>query len=534
MPFVTRRAFFFCSLSKMESVEIYHENKFYFIILLSIFNCSTSYAGDSAVIDQTWQDIQSTARDAVVQIFSTSRDTNWFNPYVVCGTKTPCGTGFFINDDGYIATCAHIVHQALAVYIAIPALGKQRLKATVVGMCPQHDVALLRLDDKALSLIRNAMGKVHYLEMGDSAIIQRGENILSLGYPGTTIEMDQLKGNVGVISARLNRLFQFDAPVNPGNSGGPILNKQGAVIGITASQMREAQNSNFAVPIDMFKSLLPALEEHRVLKINDNGIIWAFTNEETRKYFNCLENGCLVCDVVKASPAALAGLKSNDIIYAVDRYPVDNYGEIEALCDDEKMRFDAYIGQQPVGAEVSLKIYRDGQPLDLIITITCEDKDSITFRYPAYEKIEYEIFAGMIVMPLTENYIYACAKDRPGLQRYLTTLYNTGPRLVIANVFSNSKLFHLQTIRYADTINEVNGEQVNTLDDFRKALAKSINTGVVVIKTVDEMMLETDNVLTVLSLYDSCKETVELSYVHQYPLSEAVKQLIEQVDSSLL
>lgn len=510
------------------------KHKFYSIVLLGVLSYSGLCNADAALTDQSWQNIQSTVRDAVVQIFATSRDTNWFNPYVVCGTKTPTGTGFFINDQGHIATCAHVVHQALSIYVAVPALGKQRLKATVIGMCPQHDVALLRLDDKSLSLIRNALGQVHYLEMGDSTIIQRGENILSLGYPGTTIEIEQLKGNVGVISARLNRLFQFDAPVNPGNSGGPILNKDGEVIGITASQMQEAQNSNFAVPIDIFRSLLPALSQHRVLIINDSGIIWVPTNEETRRYFGCPQSGCLVCDVVELSPSGLAGLKSNDIIYAVNEYLLDNYGEIEALCDDERMRFDAYIAQQPVDAKVSLKIYRDGNPLELIMTVTCEDKHSIRFRYPAYEKIDYEIFAGMIIMPLSTNYIYACAKNRPGLQRYLTSLYHEGARLVVANVFSNSKLFHMQTIHYGDTINEVNGERVTTLDDFRKALHKSSDTGVVVMKTTDEMLLETANVLTVLSLYDSCKETVELSQVHQYPLSDSTKQLIQNVDDTLL
>jgi serine protease Do len=510
------------------------KNNVYFKVLLSVLSYSASYTNDFPIIDQTWQDIQFTARDAVVQIFSTSRDINWFNPYVVCGTSTPMGTGFFINDEGYIATCAHVVHQALAIYITTPTLGKQRLKATVVGMCPQHDIALLQLDEKSLSLIRKTMGKVHYLETGDSTTVQRGENILSLGYPGTTIELDQLKGTVGVISARLNRLFQFDAPVNPGNSGGPILNRQGKVIAITTAQMEKAQNTNFGIPINIFTSSLSALQTHQVLKISDNGIVWIPTNEEVRAYFNCPENGCLVCDIIPLSPAELAGLKINDIIYKVNEYSVDNYGEIEALCDDEKMQFDSYINQQPVEAKISLGIYRDGKPLELILEISCDNEDGITFKYPAYEKIDYEIFGGMIIMPLTANYIYACTKHRPGLQRYLTLLYNTGPRLVVANVFSNSKLFHMDTIHLADTINEVNGELVKTLDDFRKALTKSVETGIVLIKTTDEMMLETNNVLTVLSLHDSCKETVELSYVHQYPLSETVRELIKHVDDSLL
>lgn len=502
------------------------KNNVYFMILLNMVSCLVLSANEPPIVDQTWQDIQFTARDAVVQIFATSRETNWFNPYVVCGTKTPSGTGFFINDQGYIATCAHIVHQAIAVYIAIPALGKQRFKATVVGICPQHDIALLQLDEKAFNVIRNAMGQFPYLNMGDSDIIQRGETILSLGYPGTTIEMDQLKGNIGVVSARLNRLFQFDVPVNPGNSGGPLLNKHGEVIAITVAQMQAAQNSNFGTPINIFKSLLPALHNHRLLRINDNGIIWIYTNEETRKYFNCPKNGCLVADIIQSSPASLAGLQVNDIIYQIDHYFIDNYGEIEALCDDERMRFDSYINQLPVGAQVSLGVYRDGKPLNITIIITCEDKEGIIFKYPTYEKIEYEIFAGMIIMPLTINYIYACAKERPSLQRYLTLLYNNEPRLVVANIFSDSQLFHMQTIRWGDTINELNGEKVRTLTDFRNALAKSSDTGLVVIKTTDEIMLETNNVLTVLSLPDSCRETVDLSYVHQYPLSETTKILI--------
>jgi PDZ domain-containing secreted protein len=125
-------------------------------------------------------------------------------------------------------------------------------------------------------------------------------------------------------------------------------------------------------------------------------------------------------------------------------------------------------------------------------------------------------------------------KDRGGLRRYLTNLYGNGSRLVVTNVFSDSKISHMQSIRYGDTINEVNGEKVRTLDDFRKALAKSVETGYVVIKTTDEITLDTDNVITVLELEDSCRETVELSYVHQYPLSQSTKELVAQVDDSLL
>lgn len=508
---------------------MFYKKKYRVVLLLSMVHCLMEY-GQEVPIDQAWRDVQAITRDAVIHIFSTSRPTNWFNPYVVCGTSTTTGTGFFINEEGCIATCSHVVDQALSVYVTIPALGKQRLKAHVVGICPQHDVALLQLDEKALSLIRKTVGVVKYLHMGDSHTVQRGENVLSLGYPGTTVETDQIKGTAGVISARLNSLFQLDAPINPGNSGGPILNKDGMVIGIANSVIVNAQNSNFATPINIFKALLPALQEYQLLKIKDNGIIWNFTTEEIRNYFNCpVQGGCLVCDVTPSSPAAFAGVQANDILYAIDGYEIDNYGEIKALCDDETITFDSYIQQQPINAEIVLKVYRDGQPLELVVKITCNNNDSMSFKYPVYESIDYEMFAGMIIMPLTVNYINAC-KERGGLRRYLTNLYGNGSRLVVANVFSDSKISHMQSIRYGDTINEVNGEKVTTLDDFRKALGKSIETGYVVIKTTDEITLDTDNVLTVLSLEDSCRETVELSHTHQYPLSPVVKDLIAQVD----
>ena len=323
--------------------------KRYFVGLLSVLIYSIACAQEAPTTDQAWQEVQAATRDAVVHIFSTSRATNWFNPYVVCGTSTSTGTGFFINEDGCIVTCSHVVDQALSVYVTIPTLGKQRLKAHVVGICPQHDVALLQLDEKAVALVRKTVGKITYVQMGDSDMVQRGENVLALGYPGTTIETDQIKGTAGVISARLNSLFQLDAPINPGNSGGPIFNRDGMVIGIANSVIINAQNSNFATPINIFKTFSPALREFQLLKIKSNGIIWTFTTPEIRDYFNCpIEGGCLVCDVVSSSPAACAGVEANDIICTIDEYDIDNYGEIKALCDDEKIMFDSYIHQQSI------------------------------------------------------------------------------------------------------------------------------------------------------------------------------------------
>jgi len=299
------------------------------------------------------------------------------------------------------------------------------------------------------------------------------------------------------------------------------------------------QGINFAIPINSAKLLLPYFAEHMLLSINNLGVVFSYANPATKQYLKCPEQGgCYICDVDPTKQAYAAGLRANDILYEIDGFAVDNFGELVSPFNGERIHCADYIAQIPIGVEITLSAYRDGNSLHCTLMRTIKnddcDRDTISYKYPAYENIEFEIFGGLIIMPLTRNYINVCAEHKPGLKRYLTLLYNKGPRLVVANVIAGSQVSQSCNIRYADTINEVNGEEVRTLDDFRRALLKSTETGFVVLKTTDEGSLNTDNVMTVLPLYDSCKETVELSYVHRYPLSDTVKDLIEKIDSTLL
>jgi serine protease Do len=513
--------------------------KIYATILLGTLSyCSVQCVQESTISDQAWRDVQTTARDAVVQIFVTARATDWMNPYIRCGTKNYTGTGFFINEEGYIITCAHVVEDAISTFISISSFGQQRFKVDVIGICPTHDIALLRLTQESLSVIHEKFSQLPYLELGDSNDIYSGEEVLMLGYP---LSSKELKATVGVISAHLHKLLQYDIAANPGNSGGPVFNKKGMIIGmhtsgIKTSQGVPVQGTNFSVPVNILKSSLSDLYNHKILKINnDFGFIWIPTNKDIRKYLgNTDENGCFICDIDPSKKAYAAGLRKGDIVHAVNGYYIDNYGEITILPNSDKIRFTEYIGLLPLGAEVNFNVWRDGIFLNITVMIDLFDDNTISTKYPLFEKINYEVFAGMVITPLTVNYINACEKNKPGLARYLTNLYDSGPRLVIASLIAGSKIEHMKTIRWADTINEVNGERVTTLDEFRKALYKSLETGYVVIKTTDETFLNTHEALTVLSLYDSCKETVELSHVYQYELSKSVKELITKVDDSLL
>lgn len=489
--------------------------KIFFSLLLPLIVHGALFAKD-------WQNIQEELRNAVVRIPIVIKNFNWFNPYINGNTKQSWVTGFFIDQHGTIMTCSHAIQDAISVFITIPSFGKQFFKAHVIGLCPEHDVALLQLDEESLAIIRKKSCHIPHLTLGDSDCVKRGEEVLALGYPGTTIETEQLKGSAGVISARLNRVFQTDIAINPGNSGGPVLDQNGNVVGITISFMKDAQNCNFAVPINTAKALMQNFHEHKLIRLQSLPIVWSYTTAEIRKYLNLTDQeGCLVCDVLDET----SNFQIHDIIHKIDGYFVDNYGEIRCLVDGDAIRFDHYISQQPSGTTIVFDIYRNGQLMQLSMIIEQGVEKPIPTKYPVYEKIDYEVFAGLIIMPLTTNYI-GMAKERPGLQRYLTNFYCQEQRLVIANLIPDSEIACNKIIKWGDTINEVNDEKVYTLDDFRQALQKSIETGIVTITTTDELRLSSEKYFHVLALSESCEETVTLAQLHGYPISEMVMELM--------
>src|SRR5581483_1704512 len=356
----------------------------------------------------------------------------------------------------------------------------------------------------------------------------RCDEAIALGFP---LNSQNLKSTLGIISGhspvKLGRWFcgsclQIDTPINPGNSGGPLLNKKGEVVGIINAQQGNAQNYNFAIPVNNLKIILSDLYDHPLLTINEIGVTWSSGTDEVRDYYgNPLSYGCYICSVEPDGGAAQAGLQPGDMLYEIDGYVIDSYGEIKNAVDNDRIAFSDYMMQMPLTSEFSLLVYRNGEPFNCILRRSEKSSSNIQFKYPAYQTIDYEIFGGLIVMELTVNYIEACANERPGLQRYLTNLYKKKSRLVVANILAGSHVdIHMRTINWADTINEVNGEVVHTLADFRKALLKGIDTGRVILKTTDEWSLNTDNVITVLLLDESCREAVTLAKMYQYSLSD--------------
>ncbi|HYK03996.1 MAG TPA: trypsin-like peptidase domain-containing protein [Thermoanaerobaculia bacterium] len=236
-------------------------------------------------------------------------------------TSQSLGSGFVWSSDGIIVTNNHVVEGASRITVNLQD-GRQ-LPAKLLGVDPDSDLAVLRVDDRKLTAA----------PIGTSSDILIGESVIAVGNPFG------LSGTVttGVISAlgrsvpsqdqtrTFTDFIQTDASINPGNSGGPLLNIEGKVIGINVAIYAQAQGIGFAIPVDRAKKVIEDLLQYGEVHSAWVGAVTAtLTPEEARRLDLKTQRGAVVVRVFADSPAAAAGLKPGDVITAVGGKPVDS------------------------------------------------------------------------------------------------------------------------------------------------------------------------------------------------------------------
>ena len=278
------------------------------------------------------------------------------------------GTGFVITPDGYLLTNYHVVEDADIVRVALDRDGHEiNFEGRVVGTDPATDLALVKIEsDRDLV----------YLPLGDSDRLRVGEWVMAIGNP--FFYEDTL--TVGVVSAKGRRLdglsrdpsldnyIQTDAAINVGNSGGPLLNLHGEVVGINSAVSRVGQGIGFAIPISMAKLVIPQLRETgRVARgaIGVTIVDIAALDDDEREYFG-LDNvsGAVLQDVTPGQPAEKAGLRPGDAVIAVN-------GEPLASSTDLISRISAH---RP-GESIELTYLRRGR--EKTANVRLEDRESI-------------------------------------------------------------------------------------------------------------------------------------------------------------
>lgn len=484
---------------------------------------------------QLWRPIQDQVSNTVVQVWAQISAMDLLQPYKTPHQGTATGSGFFVNINGqaHIITNAHVVNEA-KVWVQIPWFGKTIFDVDIIGVSPDRDLALLKVIDKHTEIIKNELGKIPYLQLGDSNAVRRSDDVLALGYP---LGQQSLKSTTGVISGREQHFLQISAPINPGSSGGPLLDAKGFVVGVNSAGITEAQNVGYAIPVDVLKATIPQLMKTKLLRKPFLGMRYQDSNDELTKYLgNPPPGGCYVVEVVKNSPLEKAGAMSGDMLYALNNIAVDKFGEMRVpdIGIEGKISIVDYLNQLPLGEKIKLTMFRNGIKKELIANLDLTNLPAIHEIYPGYEIIDYEVIAGLVIMPLTLNHLPLLGQRAPGLGKYLETKHQLEPALVVTHVLPTCQASRSRSMPVGSTINEINGIKVQTMEDLRKAIRLSATQEFLTIKISDNASRKSDNVLVVLDWKKVIEEEQKLSQDYKYQITNLSKELLQLNKSSVI
>lgn len=472
---------------------------------------------------EVWRPVQETVKDTVVQVFSQVAEIDIRQPYKTPSQYKVSGSGFFINDKGYWITNAHVVSQAKSVWIQIPHFGKRIIDSTIIGFAPDYDLALCRVNDEGLELIRRELGRVPFLPLGNSDSVYRADEVMALGYP---LSQESLKSTTGVISGRESNMIQMSAAINPGSSGGPLLNIKGEVVGITTAMVMEAQNAGYIIPINDLKIILPNLYKEKLVRRPFLGVLFNNATDALTEYLgNPVPGGPYIVEVVKNSTLYKAGVQRGDMFYEINGHRIDQYGEMNVPWSEDKISITDYVSRLSLGDKVNIVVYRNGKRKDVVATFRQMELAPIRKVYPNFEPIDYETCAGMVIMELTMNHIAALANKAPALTQFADMKNQTDPVLVVTHVFPTSYVARTRTITEGTTINEINGQLVHSLADLRKAVKKSVETGFLTLRVSDNIMRVSDHVLVALPFDRVVAEEQQLAFDYRYPVSAMNKEI---------
>jgi serine protease Do len=262
------------------------------------------------------------------------------------------GSGFFISSDGYVLTNYHVVDDATDIYVTLT--DGREFKAKIIGSDKQTDVALLKIDAKDMAT----------LPIGDSDRIKKGQWVLAIGSP---FGLDSTV-TAGIISA-INRdtgdylpFIQTDVAVNPGNSGGPLINLQGEVIGINSQIISRSggfMGISLAIPIDDVMRVVNQLRASGKVTRSRIGVqISEVTDDVATALGLPKAEGAMVGSVQPKSPAEAAGVQPGDVITAFDGKPVKRWSDLPRM-----------VGDLKPGTATSLQVWRKGKSIKLEVKV---------------------------------------------------------------------------------------------------------------------------------------------------------------------
>jgi serine protease Do len=278
------------------------------------------------------------------------------------GPQRGVGSGFIVTPEGIVLTNAHVVADADEVTVKLT--DQREFTAKVLGSDPTTDVAVLKIDAKELPVVR----------IGDPAATRVGDWVVAIGTP---YGLDNTVTS-GIVSAKSRALpgdavvpfIQTDAAVNPGNSGGPLFNMNGEVIGINSqifSRTGGFQGLAFAIPIDVALKVRDEIQQHGKVSHGKLGVTVQPVDQALAETFGLKgPQGALVGSVQKGGPAAKAGLKPGDVIVKFDGKPITRSSDLPAL-----------VAAAKPGQQVTIEVWRDGKAQQISAEVGTRDADKL-------------------------------------------------------------------------------------------------------------------------------------------------------------
>lgn len=350
--------------------------------------------------------------------------------------KRSLGSGFIIDKEGHIFTNNHVVQGADEIKVTLE--NGDEYDAKIIGTDPKTDIALIKIEtDKKLPVV----------DLGDSDRLQVGEWVMAIGNPfglshTVTVGVVSAMGRV-IGSGPYDDYIQTDASINPGNSGGPLFNTKGEVIGINSAIYAGNTGGNigigFAIPINIAKTILEDLKTKGAVTRGRLGVMIQKITPELAKSFNLSENeGALVGDVLKGSPAEKSGIERGDVIVEFDGQPVKTMEELPKI-----------VAKTRPGSEVDVVVIREGKRkvIKTVIDVLEDAQESVAKKS---EKI------GLRVQDIT-----------PELMQSLDLDSQEG--VLVADVLFDSRASEAG-IRRGDVISEINREKITNIHDFQEKM----------------------------------------------------------------
>jgi len=375
------------------------------------------------------------------------------------------GSGFIISEDGYILTNNHVIEGADKIRVSLTD-DETDYRAEVVGTDPSTDLALIKI---------NADHPLPSIPMGDSDSLRVGEWVIAVGNP----YYYEHTVTVGVVSAKgrklselskdpsLDEFIQTDAAINFGNSGGPLLNANGEVVGVNSAISAVGQGIGFAVPINTARAILPQLKASGHVSRGYLGVRLTNVTPDLRDGFGLKDTkGALVQDVDRGLPGDKAGIRPGDVIVGVEGKAVNTTDELVRV-----------ISAREPGSRVRLNLIRDGHPV--VVTARLEDRGEHinTTQQARSQEGDGEGAQGERRLGITVDNITTDVRRQLNLD-------NDVAGVVVTDVSQVSDAYE-QGISRGYIITEVNRVPVRSVAEYRREMSKVRSGSKVVFRTYD-------------------------------------------------